>query len=194
MAKLLPSAPSLVVTNSPAVSNSLAASGPPTLTNAAATNLVAAVPPEKVDEYRRVCGLLDTLSKREQEMLVQYTPESSMVKSVAEQIAANEKRKTKLEEETPGLLAVKTVESKPTAQVPDGNNPARPDVAVAQEAARVAALQSKIKFLTGQLDQIRTNATAVYEAEGSITELQRRRELEEGQYQVFLRQPRTSPH
>src|SRR5207245_10849224 len=53
------------------------------------------------------------------------------------------------------------------------------------EMTRVAALESKINVLTGQLARIRKEATVVDEMEGSITELQRTKELQEAHYKYF---------
>jgi Mrp family chromosome partitioning ATPase len=53
------------------------------------------------------------------------------------------------------------------------------------EKAKVNALQSKIKVLIGQLDELRKEASVMYEAEGTITDLQRKRELAESHYKYF---------
>src|SRR5439155_9360868 len=60
---------------------------------------------------------------------------------------------------------------------------ARNELAV--ERTRVTALQSKLNVLNEQLATLRKEASAVYEAEDSITELQRKRQLEEAHYKYF---------
>jgi Mrp family chromosome partitioning ATPase len=47
------------------------------------------------------------------------------------------------------------------------------------------ALESRIKVLNSQLDQIRTEAASVDEMEASILELQRKKQLEEANYRYF---------
>ena len=47
------------------------------------------------------------------------------------------------------------------------------------------ALESRIKILNSQLDQIRTEAASVDEMEASILELQRKKQLEEANYRYF---------
>ena len=57
---------------------------------------------------------------------------------------------------------------------------------VITEMARVAALESRIKILTEQMDKSRKEATAINDAEASITVLQRQRDLEEQHYRRFI--------
>lgn len=61
----------------------------------------------KVTEYKRLCDLLETLSKRQKELLVQFAPENSWVVQINDQIASNEKLKAKLEADNPGLASMK---------------------------------------------------------------------------------------
>jgi uncharacterized protein involved in exopolysaccharide biosynthesis/Mrp family chromosome partitioning ATPase len=136
---------------------------------------------QKLMDYNRVCGLLENLAKREQDLLVTFTPENSYVKQVRQQIAANEKLKQQLEEENPALLSMRV--SDPKAAGNDPGITARNELA--SEKTRVSALQAKLKVLTEQLDSLRKEANALYEAEDSITELQRKKQLEEAQYKYF---------
>ena len=144
-----------------------------------ATNTIAP-PSDKVVEYKRLCALVDTLEKKHEALLVEYRPESSMVKGIEEQIAATDKLKKQLEDQNPGLIALKLSEAKAT----DLASARRIDLVA--EMSRVAALEAKVKTLTSQLDKIRKEATVVDVMEGSITELQRKKELEEGHYKYFM--------
>jgi uncharacterized protein involved in exopolysaccharide biosynthesis/Mrp family chromosome partitioning ATPase len=165
----------VAATNPPASTNSLAAASP-----GSATNGVAA-PPETVAEYKKVSALLDTLTKQEADLSAVFTAESPRRKAVVLQITENRKRKQQLEEEHPGLLAVKVSESKPVAADPT----AGPRLDLVTEMAKVAALESKIKVLTNQLEIVRLRAMNLDANEGAITELQRKKELEEGRYKYF---------
>jgi succinoglycan biosynthesis transport protein ExoP len=142
---------------------------------------VAAVPAEKAGEYKKANALLDTLEKEEQALLLQYKPESQLVKEVREQIAGAEKLKRRLEEGNPGLIEIKNAEAKA------GGNGVVSETQIAFEKARVVALQSKIKVLTGQLDKIRGEALVVDENENSITDLERKKDLLATQYSAFSR-------
>src|SRR5205814_8791254 len=60
-----------------------------------------------------------------------------------------------------------------------------PRTDITAEITRVAALGSRIKVLTEQMDKIRQEASAVDQVEGSITELQRKREVDEVRYKTI---------
>ncbi len=134
----------------------------------------ADVPLEKIEEYRGVAARLDSFRKQEQGLLTQYTEENAMVRGIREQIAALEKSRLKLETDYPKLAKLQLPSSKPTAS----------DAEVLVERVRIsiAALQTKIKVLNSQMEQLTTEAKAVNELEPAITELQRKKELEEAKY------------
>jgi len=156
--------------------NALASSKAP-----AASNVVA-VAAEKETEYRRLCRLLDSLRKKEDDMLTYLTPESSGVKDVEEQIAANEKRKQELEEKNPGLLAFRT----PERSGSDTTGGIRGDGVLTGEAIGQAALESKLKVLNAQLETLRKEATNLDAADKEITELQRMVAFDEARYKAFF--------
>jgi len=60
-----------------------------------------------------------------------------------------------------------------------------PSVNLSTESTRAMALESRIKVLNSQLDQIRSEAGNMDEAEGAISELQRKKQLEESNYKYF---------
>lgn len=154
----------------------------PALTNSAAGNTNdAPAPADKLAEYKRLSSFIDKLSTRQETLLLQFTPENSWVKQVAEQIADNEKLRQKLEEAYPSLIATKA------AMPRFGGNDARStaQLELTAELARVSGLQAKIKFLTQQMQQIQTAASKMYASEGPISDLQRRYYLQETQYNYF---------
>jgi len=153
------------------------------------TNTVAAtatndlvVPPEKLAEYRQVTGVLQALRKKEQDLLVMFTPASSFVRDIREQISTTEKQKRTLEAENPGLTIVRMTDTR-TAATPDQETGPRAELVVA--TARVTALESKMKVLTAQLEKVRKQAMVVDDAQASITDLQRRKEIEEADYRRY---------
>jgi uncharacterized protein involved in exopolysaccharide biosynthesis/Mrp family chromosome partitioning ATPase len=152
----------------------------PTLTNDVAVTNEAIIPSDKLAEYKRLCNLLDKLSAREQDLLIQFTPENSWVKQIDEQISANEKKKEQLEEQFPGLVA----KAPPRRYSP--NDPRSSSQAeLNAELARVSGLHSKIRMLGHQLDEIQKAAAKMYASEASITDLQRKYYLQETQYNYF---------
>ncbi len=146
-----------------------------------ATNYADAVPPEKVSEYRHVCLLLDALERSRQELLLTYTPSVSYVREVGARLETNEQLKRTLEKANPGLLAVRVTQPNAVA----GGLAADPSGALNAEMGRVSALESRIKTLNAQLDDIRKKAAALNEEEGPITDLQRRLSIEETNYSRF---------
>ena len=129
----------------------------------------------KIDEYKRVLGRLDFLRKREQELLMQYTEENSMVRGIREQIAPAEKMQKQLEADYPKLARIQ----------PPSSAPASPVVDLAEDATHIMALQAKMKVLNSQLERLTAEAKTVNELEPAITELQRKRDLEETKYRHF---------
>jgi uncharacterized protein involved in exopolysaccharide biosynthesis/Mrp family chromosome partitioning ATPase len=133
------------------------------------------VSPAAVEQYRTVCAELDTLLKRQAELRTRYTDEYAPLKSIREQVAQAESRKQQLEKDNPKLTTV----------APPVTPAAKMDFDPVAELSRANALEAKIKVLTAQLDKVRADATRVVEAEPSITELQRRKELEEANYRYY---------
>ena len=153
----------------------------PVFTNEfAATNDVA-VPSDKVAEYKRLSLLLDRLATRQQELSVQFTPENSWVKQVNEQIATNEKLRSKMEADYPSLITTKA--SLPKSGATEGRSSLEPDLNT--ELAKVSGLQSKIRMLNQQLNDIQKAAAKMYISEASISDLQRKYYLQETQYNYF---------
>jgi len=157
-------------------------SAAPIATNAIGTSATtnSSVTDGAIAEYRKVCTLLDSLEKKEQELLVQFTPVSPLVKSVHEQMDAYQKLKTQLETENPGISTLPAAQPKITDTSSSGSK-----IDLTAEMAKVTALEAKIKVLNNQLNTVRTNASGIDLVEGSITELQRKKELEEAHYKYF---------
>ena len=136
------------------------------------------LPSAQVDEYRIVSARLDLLRRREQELLTQFTEESTRVKEVRALLADAESHKKKLEEDHPQLTRLGTL-APTTSGSPGGT------IDLTAEAARVAALQSKIKVLNSQLDGIRTEAANVDQMTPALSDLRRRKELQESNYRYY---------
>jgi len=135
----------------------------------------ADVPPDKIEEYKSVSARLELLRKKEQELLVQFTPENSWVRANHEQLTVAEDKQKKLEAEYPRLTKIQLPSSKPGGPVMD----------LADEAAHITALQVKLKVLNSQLEKLNSDARLVGDLEPEITGLQRKRDLEETKYRHF---------
>jgi Mrp family chromosome partitioning ATPase/uncharacterized protein involved in exopolysaccharide biosynthesis len=159
------------------ISKNFPAALPIATTNVLATNLPAGS--DSIAEYRQVCSILDSLDKKEQLLLSEFTPQNSLVKPVHEQIEAYRSNKKQLETEHPDLLTLAL------AQPKSGESAAGTHLDLSSEAAKVTALEAKIKVLNIQLATIRTNAVALDLAETTIAELELRKEREETRYKSF---------
>lgn len=154
---------------------------PASPTNAVSLTNAAPVAAQTLAEYRRINSLLDTLLKQEADLSILFTEENPRRKAVAQQIAEHQQQKQQLEEKHPGLLDARVASPDPTAPRSGAN--LQSDLLT--ETARIAALQSKLSVLTNQLSYIRERASALNLMEGSITDLERRKELQEQHYKYF---------
>jgi uncharacterized protein involved in exopolysaccharide biosynthesis/Mrp family chromosome partitioning ATPase len=153
-----------------------------TTTNSLSNTNSLAPPADKIAEYKRLSNQLESQTKRAQEWRLQFAEGSSPVKSSQALVEATEKLKKQLEEEYPGLLAIKVT----TEQHNSAMDPAVPPRAqLVAVAAQAAAAQSKIKSLTNQLAQVRQDVASLANWESEITQLGRQKELEEAQYKYF---------
>jgi uncharacterized protein involved in exopolysaccharide biosynthesis/Mrp family chromosome partitioning ATPase len=143
------------------------------------TNVEPQIPLEQVNEYKKVCARLDRLSQREQELLFQFTENSSFVKEVQEQIAEIEKLKQKLEKEHLRLASLVISPSRLAGQT--AGIPVDPSIGLVQ----VKALKLKIETLNSQMGQVQAEAARADEMEGTIVELQRKKDLQEADLKYF---------
>ncbi len=134
-----------------------------------------AAPDAQLQEYQTVRLRLAGLQKSEQELLGQFTEENQRVKDVRAQIAEADGRRLALEKQYPGLsrLAPISLSTSPLA------------VDVAGQTALLAGLQSKIKVLNAELEQTKAGFRGVDQAETSITDLERQKQLDEANFQYY---------
>jgi polysaccharide biosynthesis transport protein len=144
-----------------------------------ATNSEQQISLEQINEYKKICARLDRLSQREQDLLFQFTDNSSFVQQVREQIADTEKLKKELETKYPRLASL--VISSPRLATQAAGISGDP----AAELAQVRALKLKIEVLNAQLAQIQAEATRIDEMEGTIVDLQRKKDLADADLKYF---------
>jgi uncharacterized protein involved in exopolysaccharide biosynthesis/Mrp family chromosome partitioning ATPase len=163
-----------------------AASAPPTNQPAGSNAVAAAAPPPaaKVSEYKRLSTRLEGLTKREQDLLAQFTPENKLVKEVQGQIADLENKKQKLEDEYPALVGVRAIESKASGS----QETLGLKMDIIEKFAKVPALEKRLKVLQDQLAALNKNMLATTEKEGVITNLERQRATDESYYNSYNKQ------
>ncbi|MGP8201792.1 MAG: GumC family protein [Limisphaerales bacterium] len=145
----------------------------------------APIPADKVDAYQRVCQQLSALQSQEQDLLLRYTTNNSLVQTKQGEVARAEALKKQLEGKFPGLTAMKPVETRgaatPSAPAVD------PAVALNEEIRKADALAAKVKVLTNELAEVRANAALMTEQEGTISQLQRDKELQAAEFSYYSR-------
>jgi len=137
----------------------------------------ATISPDKVDAYQNLCKRLDTLRKKEQELLLQYTEQSVPIKDLRAQIAGNETLKKKLEAEEPRLASLGV----PLGQADHAT------ISLVDNEAQIAMLETRKKNLTSQLTQIQSDAAKIDESKATIAELEQRQHRQEAELEYFLR-------
>jgi uncharacterized protein involved in exopolysaccharide biosynthesis/Mrp family chromosome partitioning ATPase len=130
-----------------------------------------------LDEYQTICAHLDFLKRRQDDYLTQqgYTEENKLVKEVRGQIAETEKLKTNLEEKYPSLAGSYVPSPNLSAQQPEAGG----------GIEGLVSPQLKINVLKQELNQLQAEAANVDDAESKISDLQRKKQVQEGNYQYF---------
>ena len=143
------------------------------------TNKTLEVPLEQVNRYKSIYLRLDLFSRKEQELLTQFTESSTPVQRIRQQINETEQLKNSLEQKYPGLASL--VISRPLADGQLAGN----GIDSSAGSVQSQSFASKIDFLNSQLAQTKAEQAKVDEMETTIVELQRKKELEEAKYRYF---------
>jgi len=146
--------------------------------NGEATNTPAPANSSQVEAYRLLVTRLNSLKEKELVVLSQFTAESNPVKAIRGQISDLEAQRAKMESEIPALTSM------PSA-MPSSLSKGGDDFNASVEAAKIEAMQVKVKALNAQLEALRADAAKVDALEVSILELRRRKELEESNYRYY---------
>jgi uncharacterized protein involved in exopolysaccharide biosynthesis/Mrp family chromosome partitioning ATPase len=132
----------------------------------------------QIEAYRLLATRLNSLKEKELVTLSQFTAESGPVRTLRGQIADLEAQRAKMEQETPSLASV-------PAALPVSGSRGGEDFNPAMEAAKIEAMQVKLKALNSQLESLRNDSAKVEALETSILELRRRKDLEENNYRYY---------
>jgi uncharacterized protein involved in exopolysaccharide biosynthesis/Mrp family chromosome partitioning ATPase len=141
------------------------------------------IPPDKAESYQRTCEQLSALRSQEQDLLLRYTTNNSLVQTKRGEIARAAALKKQLEEKYPGLIAMKPVETKGASGAPAPD----PAVALNEEIRKADALAARIKALTNQMAEVQANAALMERQEGPILQLQRDKELQGAEFVYYSR-------
>lgn len=145
-------------------------------TSSAPTDAEAPIPLEILEEYRSATNQWDLLKKMEQELLTQFTPQNSRVAEVHAQLTEAEDRRKALQAKYPRLIQITPTETH--GPLPDALN----GVAL---STQIMALKAKVNVYNSQLNALRSDAARLDQMEGIITELRRKKELEEASYRTY---------
>lgn len=129
-------------------------------------------------QYKNILGRIDSFRRKEQDLLIQFTDENIRVKEVRTQLAGAESIKRKFELDHPTLF-------RPMSALAPRTNSSAPQLDRATESARLIASQSKIAALKAQLEELRTEAIGLDALEVAVSDLRRRKELEEANYRYY---------
>jgi Mrp family chromosome partitioning ATPase len=145
------------------------------------TETTAMMPDDQVNAYKGICMRLDVLENKEQEFLTQqgFTEENVLVKDVHGQITELQKQKKALEDKNPKLASLRIPVS-----ISNGKDSGTL-IDLPTEYAEVAAVKSRIESLNSQSSQIWAEVTNFEKAEGTILELQQKRDLEQADLKYF---------
>jgi polysaccharide biosynthesis transport protein len=155
-----------------ALQGTLVSSSPET--NAASTAPLPApapVPPEALEQYRRLGERLAAHQRREVELTGQFSSENPLVKQVLQQIADVELARKALEQEHPALLVRGTGPS-PVGTALAGS--AAPAIDWTQEQVNKAGNEARLKSYHQRLEDLKARQKELADAENSIVELETR--------------------
>ena len=152
----------------------------PEQTNAAAPTpgVLISVPEGRIEEYQRVCARLDYLQGQQNDYYTQmgYTDENRLVQETQLEIAQTKWLKSNLEQRYPDLIG--------TYEASQGPGQSGGSAGLDQRLAPIS-LQAKISVLKQELAELQAGAVKVDVAESKIADLERRKEMLEGNYQNF---------
>jgi uncharacterized protein involved in exopolysaccharide biosynthesis/Mrp family chromosome partitioning ATPase len=149
-------------------------------TNASGTNSIADVPADKLASYKFICSQLSSLEKRQEDYIQQgFTDQNKRVKENRLEMVAATDAKKELEKEYPALLDSDVASSVTSS---DANSTSAAD----DTSKQFATLPWKIKELEAQFQEIQSEAAKLNEAETKISDLERRKKIQEANYESFI--------
>jgi succinoglycan biosynthesis transport protein ExoP len=146
----------------------------------ASSNIEAAVPADKVNDYGEINAELDTLKKSERELLRMYKEAYPLVQTVRARIEKLTKQKEDLETRYAALSHMVLTSSRGGTNVPGAN--------VASDFTEIKRLNARVAVLSSFLSNITVQASHVVDLEPKIAEYNREHDEQERDYQAVMRQ------
>jgi uncharacterized protein involved in exopolysaccharide biosynthesis/Mrp family chromosome partitioning ATPase len=144
------------------------------------TNSMLNVPADTLARYKSVCAQLNYLERKQNDYIQQgYTDENKLVRENRQRAVTLANTKIEMEKRNPALMDLDTTTTPGT-----DSTAGLPTEAL--ETQQVAALPLRIKELQAQFDEIQGEAAKLGEAEEKIADLERKKKLQEGNYQYFV--------
>ena len=137
------------------------------------------VPEISIETRRTLKSLverLEALRTKEQELMLQFTSTSSIVRTYSDQIAATQKQ-------LDGVIAANPQVTNTLAAAAGATNQAPPDLRVPR--IRVSAAAARVKVITDELNRIKARAGRLADKQGEIVGLERRLKGEIEKYEHF---------
>jgi uncharacterized protein involved in exopolysaccharide biosynthesis/Mrp family chromosome partitioning ATPase len=143
------------------------------------------VPPDEVDQYRAALTRLSFARSRETGYLQEgFTDDNKLLKEARNEIAAAARIKKGLEASYPALTQMYFEMQETVASTTPSATTAAP-VLPAKDTTTYLALSARIKTLQNQLTEIQSEADRVSSVEAKISDLTRRKQLQEDYYKGF---------
>jgi uncharacterized protein involved in exopolysaccharide biosynthesis len=142
------------------------------------------LPPGVLDELRTVMTQLESMRRRQQELLLTFTPEHPRVQAITSQVTELETRKSAIIAAHP--ILTQTAVAKTATPVNNARAVSLERLeSLESEAAQLSALDARMKTLNAQIEILRNEAIALDQLEGNIQQLLRKKELEEANYRRY---------
>jgi hypothetical protein len=142
----------------------------PDLTGSGTNVLEAAVPAQKISEYTEMVSQLENLKRSKQALRLQYTEQWPTVINVQSRIDQTSAEKAQLEMQYPALARLALVANR------GGTNSAEADLSA------LRGLKAQVAWTSTFVSNLQWQAQSVLEMEPRLNELQRRRNLQETNY------------
>lgn len=139
------------------------------------------IPSEAVAAYEGTLTQIESLKKRLEDLLIQYTDDSIFVSAVRSRIRSVEEERAKIEAAHPGINSTAVAAAPRSGSSPRSNLPDR-----ASEVAHAAGLEARWRTLEKQLADVQAEMGKLTANEPEITELERKRALYEKDYRYYL--------
>jgi uncharacterized protein involved in exopolysaccharide biosynthesis/Mrp family chromosome partitioning ATPase len=152
-------------------------------TNAAPAAATAELPADVVGDYKELDAQLQQFLATRRQLLTWATDTSYPVQDIQAQIKDIEQKKKALEAKYPRLASMPSLPT--TAPATAGSPSGLPAFDPLNEEVQVRILSARIESMNSKLTQLRQELSKIEASEAVITELQRKREIEDADYRIY---------